>query len=181
MQLHYGALRNINTVMYNNLGPDTGYDAIGGFECSHSIVSLLDRLEQAGELPKTILFSLNPNDDAMLATIAGSFHEAGIVSKVQHGSAWWFNDSRTGVEVQLTNLANKGLLGGFIGMLTDSRSFLSYTRHEYFRRILCNLIGSWVENGEYPDDRETLGGLVRDISYNNVANYFGFFASQSCE
>ena len=174
-QLHFGALRNINTTMFRKLGPDTGFDAIGDTGCSRNIASLLDCLEQSGELPKTILFSLNPNDDAILTTIAGCFSGVGIISKVQHGSAWWYNDSKTGVEAQLTNLAGKGLFGGFIGMLTDSRSFLSYTRHEYFRRILCNLVGGWVENGEYPEDIATLGEIVRDISYNNVSSFFGFF------
>jgi len=174
MQLHYGAQRNVNKAMSQKLGPDTGYDAISGFECSRGIAGLLCGLEETGELPKTILYSLNPNDDAILETIAGCFSGGGIVSKVQHGSAWWFNDTKPGMEAQLTNLASRGLLGGFIGMLTDSRSFLSYTRHEYFRRILCNLIGGWVENGEYPNNIKALGEMARDISYSNTARYFGF-------
>jgi glucuronate isomerase len=174
MQLHYGAMRNVNVAMYRRLGPDTGYDAIGSLECSRRIASLLNALEEGGELPKTILYSLNPNDDAMLDTVAGCFPGPGIVSKVQHGSAWWFNDTKSGMEAQLTSLSTRGLLGGFVGMLTDSRSFLSYTRHEYFRRILCNLIGSWVENGEYPKDEKALGELITDIGYGNALKYFGW-------
>ena len=175
MQLHYGALRNVNTSMYARLGPDMGYDAISSDSCSSRIADLLDALEHTGELPKTILYSLNPNDNAMLESIAGCFPSEGIVTKVQHGSAWWFNDTKSGIEAQLTSLANCGLLGGFVGMLTDSRSFLSYTRHEYFRRILCNLIGGWAEKGECTDDRQALGAIVQAISYHNAADYFGFF------
>jgi glucuronate isomerase len=174
MQYHYGALRSINPPMFRKLGPDTGFDAISSYECSGNIAKILAALQETNELPKTILYSLNPNDDAMLVTIAGCFSESGIVSKVQHGSAWWFNDTKSGMENQLNALASKGLLGGFIGMLTDSRSFVSYPRHEYFRRILCNLIGEWVENGEYPNDIKFLGKLAQDISYNNVKKYFGF-------
>ncbi|MCL2699366.1 MAG: glucuronate isomerase [Defluviitaleaceae bacterium] len=174
MQYHYGAQRNLNTAMFKKLGPDTGYDAISSYECGGKIAAMLNLLAQTDELPKTILYSLNPNDDAMLATIAGCFPGGGIAAKVQHGSAWWFNDTKPGMEAQIINLANKGLLGCFVGMLTDSRSFLSYTRHEYFRRILCNVIGSWVENGEYPNDIKTLGEMVKDISYNNTVKYFGF-------
>ncbi len=174
MQLHYGAVRNINSRMFKELGPDTGYDAIGDWACGRNIAAFLSELNETAELPKTILYSLNPNDNAMLASIAGGFSDAGTVCKVQHGSAWWFNDTKAGMEDQLTDLASRGLLGGFVGMLTDSRSFLSYTRHEYFRRILCNLIGNFVENGEYPNDTEYLGKLVQDISYNNAAKFFGF-------
>jgi len=175
MQLHYGALRNNNSA-FKNLGPNTGFDAFGkGFiDSGKNILRLLNTLESTRELPKTVLYSLNPNDDVMLVSIAGCFPGSGIIGKVQHGSAWWFNDSIPGMEAQLTSLASRGLLGGFIGMLTDSRSFLSYTRHEYFRRILCNLLGKWVENGEYPSDMKALGKMVQDISYNNTKNYFGF-------
>ena len=173
MQIHYGAMRNINTTMFRRLGADTGFDAIGGLDCSRSIASFLDHLDKSGELPKTILYSMNPNDDAMLVSIAGCFSGVGITNKVQHGSAWWFNDSKHGIESQLTSLASRGLLGGFVGMLTDSRSFLSYTRHEYFRRLLCNLVGGWVESGEYPHDLGVLGGIIQDISYRNAAGYFG--------
>lgn len=174
MQLHYGAVRNTNSRMFKRLGPDTGFDAIGDWACGKGIAGLLNALDETSELPKTVLYSLNPNDNAMLATIAGGFPGDGVLCKVQHGSAWWFNDTRPGMEAQLTDLASRGLLGGFIGMLTDSRSFLSYTRHEYFRRILCNLIGGWVENGEYPADMDYLGAMVQDISYNNAMKYFGF-------
>jgi len=174
MQLHYGAIRNVNTVMFKRLGPDTGFDAISSNECSQNIASLLDHLEQGSCLPKTILYSLNPNDDAMLMSVAGCFPGDGVMSRVQHGSAWWFNDSKQGMEAQLTSLANKGLLSGFIGMLTDSRSFFSYVRHEYFRRVLCSLIGDWIENGEHPNNIKELGEIVQDISYSNAVKYFGF-------
>ena len=174
MQLHYGALRSINPPMFNSLGPDTGFDAISTYDCSSNIASLLAALQKTNELPKVILYSLNPNDDAMLVTIAGCFPGKDIISKTQHGSAWWFNDTKQGMEAQITALASRGLLGGFIGMLTDSRSFVSYTRHEYFRRILCNLIGQWVSAGEYPNDIELLGSIVQDISHNNVKKYIGF-------
>jgi len=179
MQLHYSALRNTNTKGFSKLGPDTGFDAISGRECGAKIASLLNRLEQENSLPKTILYSLNPNDDAVLQSISGCFPAAGIVNRVQQGSAWWFNDTKQGMENQITSFASRGLLGGFLGMLTDSRSFLSYTRHEYFRRILCNLFGEWVENGEYPSDMHTLGAMVQDISYNNTNRYFGFFGDEN--
>ncbi|MDR1559702.1 MAG: glucuronate isomerase [Clostridiales bacterium] len=174
MQLHFSATRNLNSGYLKKLGPDTGFDAIGGGENGCCLAALLDRLERDDALPKTILYSLNPNDDAILQSIAGCFPKSGIVNRVQHGSAWWFNDTKQGMESQITSLASRGLLGGFLGMLTDSRSFMSYTRHEYFRRILCNLFGDWVENGEYPYDIKALSGLVQDISYNNTAAFFGF-------
>lgn len=174
MQYHYGAMRNINKVMYNKLGPDTGFDAINGFECSSKLSSMLNLLEENDALPKTVLYSLNPNDDAILQTIAACFPEKGVASKVQHGSAWWFNDTKPGMEAQLKSLAARGLLANFIGMLTDSRSFLSYSRHEYFRRILCNFAGGLIESGEYPNDIKTLGNIIKDISYNNAIKYFGF-------
>ena len=139
-----------------------------------ALTELLNALDSTDELPKTVLYSLNQTDDAMLDTVLGCFQGAGVAGKLQHGSAWWFNDTKVGMEKQLTSLANLSLLGNFIGMLTDSRSYLSYARHEYFRRILCNLIGTWVENGEFPDDRKLLGKLVEDICYNNTKNYFGF-------
>ena len=172
MQLHYGAQRNINTAM--SVRPDIGYDAISSRECSQNTAALLDALERTGELPKTILYSLNPNDDAALASICGCFMGGGALCKVQHGGAWWFNDTKPGMEAQLISLASRGMLGGFVGMLTDSRSFLSYTRHEYFRRILCNLLGTWAESGEYPRDIPVLGAMARDISYHNTAGYFRF-------
>ncbi|MCL2051937.1 MAG: glucuronate isomerase [Lachnospiraceae bacterium] len=174
MQLHYGALRNNNQQKLEIIGPDSGYDAISSYECSRNISAFLNELEKTNELPKTILYSLNPNDDAVLQTISACFPAAGILAKVQQGSAWWFNDTKQGIEAQLLNLASRGLLGGFIGMLTDSRSFLSYVRHEYFRRILCNMVGEWAEKGECPNDIKMLGALVSDISYHNVKKYFGF-------
>mgnify|MGYP003934766043 FL=1 len=174
MQLHYGAVRNTNRRMFEKLGPDTGFDCMGSTLDAVAITRFLNALEQTGELPKTILYSLNPGDNEMLGTVLGCFQGEGIRNKIQQGSAWWFNDTKQGMEQQLTSLANLSLLGGFVGMLTDSRSFLSYTRHEYFRRILCNLIGTWVENGEFPDDDDLLRPLVENISYYNTKNYFGF-------
>lgn len=170
MQLHYGAQRNVNGLMHQKFGPDTGYDAISCRDCSQSIAALLNSLGEA--LPKTVLYSLNPNDNAMLVSVCGCFTEDGVPGKVQQGCAWWFNDTKHELEAQLVSLAGRGLLGSFIGMLTDSRSFLSYTRHEYFRRILCNLLGTWVENGEYPADIPALGRMVQDISYSNTKKYF---------
>ena len=173
MQLHYNCLRNPNKKMFAKLGPDTGYDVINTVNCGEAVAGVLNALEETGELPRTILYSLNPADNQLLDTIIGAFQGTEVAGKVQHGSAWWFNDTKTGMQEQMTSLANLSLLGNFVGMLTDSRSFLSYTRHEYFRRILCELIGGWVENGEYPADMEMLGGIVRDISFNNAARYFG--------
>ena len=174
MQLHYGCKRDNNTTMYKKLGPDTGYDCINNYAPSSETADFLNALNEAGNLPKTILYSLNPNDDEALGTILGCFQNSDAIGKIQQGSAWWFNDHKVGMINQMTSLANLSLLGNFIGMLTDSRSFLSYTRHEYFRRIMCNLIGGWVENGEYPADEKVLGRMVQDISYNNAVRYFGF-------
>ncbi len=174
MQLHYGCKRDNNTGMYEKLGPDTGYDCINNYAPSSETADFLNALNEADSLPKTILYSLNPNDDEALGTILGCFQNSDAIGKIQQGSAWWFNDNKTGMIKQMTSLANLGLLGNFLGMLTDSRSFLSYPRHEYFRRILCNLIGGWVENGEYPDDWKTLEKIIKGISYNNAVNYFGF-------
>ena len=173
MQLHYNCIRNPNAKMFGKLGPDTGYDVIGPAPSGVKLTSLLSALYAEDALPKTILYSLDPKDNEMLDTIIGAFSGDGIPGKIQHGSAWWFNDNRQGMVDQLTSLANLNLLGNFVGMLTDSRSFLSYTRHEYFRRILSNLIGKWVENGEYPADMETVGGIVSDIAFNNAKRYFG--------
>ncbi|MEG2698223.1 MAG: glucuronate isomerase [Ruthenibacterium sp.] len=173
MQLHYNCLRNVNTKQFEALGPDTGYDTINTINCSAALCGFLDALQETGSLPKTILYSLNPTENELLGTIIGAYQGTEVAGKIQHGSAWWFNDTKTGMIAQLTSLANLGLLGNFVGMLTDSRSFLSYTRHAYFRRILCNLIGGWVENGEYPADMKQLGALVQDICYNNAARYFG--------
>lgn len=174
MQLHYGAMRNVNTEAFAALGPDTGYDCIRTTDNSAALGALLDALERKGALPKTILYSLNPNDNAMLDALAGSFQAAGVRGRVQHGAAWWFNDTKRGMEEQLAGLASASLLGNFVGMLTDSRSFLSYTRHEYFRRIFCNLLGSWVESGELPFDRDLLCDLVRGVCYQNAKDFFAF-------
>ena len=174
MQLHYNALRNPNTRMFNILGPDTGYDCIGPYNGQAALAKLLNSLDCIGQLPRTVLYSLDPNDNAAIGTLIGAFQGTEVAGKIQHGSAWWFNDNKQGMIDQMTSLANLGLLGNFIGMLTDSRSFLSYTRHEYFRRILCELMGSWVENGEFPNDEKTLETLVRDICYNNAKRYFAW-------
>jgi len=173
MQIHYNCLRNPNTAMFNKIGPDTGFDCIGPENGSSALASLLDVLNSKGALPRTILYSLDAGDNAFIDTLIGSFQGTEIPGKLQHGSAWWFNDNKQGMRDQLISLANLSILGNFIGMLTDSRSFLSYTRHEYFRRILCSLFGEWVENGEYPCDIPALGKMVEDISYNNAARYFG--------
>ena len=173
MQLHYGCKRDNNTPMFDRLGPDTGYDCINNYAPSSEMADFLNALSATNDIPKTIIYSLNPNDNASIGTIIGCFQEK-FPGKIQQGSAWWFNDHKTGMTDQMISLANLGNLSGFVGMLTDSRSFLSYTRHDYFRRILCNLIGTWVENGEYPADYETLEEIVRGISYNNAVNYFNF-------
>ena len=174
MQIHYGVQRNCNEAAFARLGPDTGFDAMGMRYCGTEITRFLNALEKDGLLPKTVLFSINPHDDAMLGTIIGCFQGGEIRGKIQHGVPWWFNDSKHGMENQLVTLGSLGVLGTFIGMLTDSRSFLSYARHEYFRRILCNQIGTWVEKGEYPNDKKALTELVEDISYRNAARYFGY-------
>ena len=174
MQLHYGCLRDNNRAMYARLGPDTGYDAINNYSPSGELAGLLNALAETDELPRTLVYSLNPMDDDAIDSILGAFQQGPDVCKVQHGSAWWFNDQKQGMEKQLTSLANKGYLAGFVGMLTDSRSFLSYPRHEYFRRILCNLIGTWIEEGEYPADYALWGGVVQDIAYSNAERYFRF-------
>lgn len=158
--------------MFRVLGPDAGVDSIGDAPSIKELAAFLGALDDTGELPRTILYSLNPNDNAALVTVMGAFQTSGGVSKVQNGSAWWFNDHKQGMINQLTTLAADGYLAGFIGMLTDSRSFLSYARHEYFRRILCDLIGGWVENGEYPADMAAVGQLVEDIAFNNAKRYF---------
>lgn len=174
MQLHYGVKRDNNGRIYGQLGPDAGIDCINNFAPSSEMADYLNALAVTDELPKTILYSLNPGDNASIGTIIGCFQDSSAIGKIQQGSAWWFNDHKTGMTDQMTSLANLGLLGNFIGMLTDSRSFLSYTRHEYFRRIMCDLIGGWVENGEYPADYKTLEKIVKGISYNNAVRYFGF-------
>ena len=174
MQLHYGVKRNNNTRLFQAIGADTGYDCIGDQAPAGELADFLNALECTDELPKTILYSLSPNDNAAIETIMGCFQNSQAVSKLQHGSAWWFNDHWPGMEAHLRSLASLGNLSGFVGMLTDSRSFLSYTRHEYFRRILCEYIGTLVENGEFADDEQILSDLVKDISYRNAVAYFGF-------
>ena len=174
MQLHYGCKRDNNTKMFAKLGPDTGYDCINNYAPSAQTADFLNNLIAKDSLPKTILYSLNPNDNQAIGTILGCFQDSTAVAKIQQGSAWWFNDHKTGMQDQMISLANLGNLSGFVGMLTDSRSFLSYTRHEYFRRIMCNLIGGWVDNGEFPEDYDILGEIVENISYNNAVRYFKF-------
>ena len=173
MQLHFGAVRNPNSRMFAKMGPDVGFDCMAVTDSCAAAYRLMDAWEREGKLPKTILYSLNPADDQWLDTLLGAFQGTELPGKIQHGSAWWFNDNKVGMQNQMVSLANLGILGNFIGMLTDSRSLLSYARHEYFRRILCNLIGTWVENGEYPADMEYLGKLVQDISFLNAKRYFG--------
>lgn len=173
MQIHMGALRNNNTRMFNQLGPDTGYDSIGDFGIAAPLNKYLDVLDQEDRLPRTILYNLNGSDNDVLSTMIGNFQAGGVKGKLQFGSGWWFNDTKDGMIKQMTSLANQGLLSSFVGMLTDSRSFLSYTRHEYFRRILCNLIGEWMEQGEIPADYEHIGAIVQDICYHNAVQYFG--------
>ena len=174
MQLHFGAKRNNNSLAFAAMGADTGYDCIGPASPMGQLTDFLDLLERNGSLPKTILYSLNPNDNATIDSIIGCFQDASARGKLQHGAAWWFNDHFQGMTEQLTSLANQGVLGNFVGMLTDSRSFLSYTRHEYFRRILCRLLGRWVEDGLYPADWEQLETIVKDVSCRNAEAYFGF-------
>ncbi|MBP5305829.1 MAG: glucuronate isomerase, partial [Lachnospiraceae bacterium] len=171
MQLHYGVIRNINTKMYELVGKDSGFDAMTNVSSAKDLACFLDRVEKAGTLPKTVIYSLNPEDNAYIDAIAGSFQRGPVPGKIQHGAAWWFNDHKKGIEDHLKTYAAEGVLGNFIGMLTDSRSFISYPRHDYFRRILCNLIGTWVEAGEYPNDEKALAELIRGICYENVRKY----------
>ena len=172
MQLHYNCLRNPNSRMLAALGPDTGFDCIGPNNGASAVAKLLDALYRRDVLPRTVLYSLDAGDNAFLDSIMGAFQGPEIPGKIQHGSAWWFNDNKTGMQEQLISLGNLGVLGNFIGMLTDSRSFLSYTRHEYFRRILCDLIGDWVENGEYPNSERELWQIVSGICCENAKRYF---------
>lgn len=174
MQLHIGAMRNNNTRMYNEIGADTGFDSINDFAIAEGISKMLNELEKKDMLPKTILYTLNPKDNYVLGAMIGNFQKSPVPGKIQFGSGWWFNDNRDGMTAQLTVLANLGILGRFVGMLTDSRSFVSYPRHEYFRRILCNIIGEWVEKGEYPNDEKLLKQIITGICYDNAKNYFNF-------
>ncbi len=173
-QFHIGAQRNNNRRMLAQLGPDTGWDSIGDFSQARSMSTYLDQLDSTDQLARTILYNLNPNDNELIATMIGNFQDGSVAGKMQFGSGWWFLDQKDGMEKQLNALSNMGLLSRFVGMLTDSRSFLSFPRHEYFRRILCNLIGNDVANGELPNDIPWLGKLVQDVCYTNAKNYFKF-------
>ena len=172
MQLHFGVIRDNAKRVFRALGPDAGIDSIGDAASIKDLAAFLNALDETGELPKTILYSLNPNDNAAIETVMGAFQTGEAVGKLQHGSGWWFNDNKQGMIDQMTSLANEGFLAGFVGMLTDSRSLLSYARHEYFRRILCELVGSWVENGEYPNDEKSLRTIVEGICLRNAERYF---------
>lgn len=173
-QIHYGCIRDNNTGMFEKLGPDTGFDTIDNYAPADQAAAFFGNLSKTDEIPKTILYSLNPYDNATIGTLLGCFAKAPVANRITQGSAWWFNDHKQGMIDQMTSLANLSCLGNFNGMLTDSRSFLSYTRHDYFRRILCNLIGDWVENGEYPYDRKALAEITKGICYNNAVRFFGF-------
>ncbi|HCT29880.1 MAG TPA: glucuronate isomerase [Bacteroidales bacterium] len=173
-QFHIGALRNNNSRLLNKLGPDTGFDSIGDFQIAIPMSRFLDRLDKNDKLAKTIIYNLNPADNEVIATMIGNFQDGSIAGKIQFGSGWWFLDQKDGMEKQINALSTLGLLSRFVGMLTDSRSFLSYPRHEYFRRILCNLLGKDIENGELPNDIDFIGSMVEDICYNNAKNYFKF-------
>jgi glucuronate isomerase len=173
-QFHYGVIRNNNTRLFKKLGPDTGFDSIGDFEVAKPMAKFLDKLDQGNKLAKTILYNINPCDNELIATMIGNFQDGSIAGKIQFGAAWWFLDQKNGMEKQMDALSTLGLLSQFVGMLTDSRSFLSYPRHEYFRRILCNVLGNEMEKGLIPNDIKLIGKMVSDISYNNSKNYFKF-------
>jgi glucuronate isomerase len=172
--LHLGALRNNNKRLLKELGSDTGFDSMGDFSQAAGLSGFLNELDETNQLAKTIVYNLNPADNEVFATMVGNFNDGTIKGKVQYGSAWWFLDQKDGMEKQINTLSNLGVLSTFVGMLTDSRSFLSFPRHEYFRRILCNLIGKDVANGELPNDEKWLGKIVSDICYYNAKNYFKF-------
>ena len=174
MQIHYGAMRNNNSRLFTRLGPDTGFDSIGDLPIASGLSRFLDRLDQDEALPRTILYTLNPRDNEVLGTMIGNFQDGSVPGKLQFGSGWWFNDQLDGMRRQMDALSQLGLLRRFVGMLTDSRSFLSYTRHEYFRRLLCNMLGEEMDSGLLPHDMELIGNMVQDISYRNAARYFGF-------
>jgi glucuronate isomerase len=178
-QFHLGALRNNNTRLRRTLGPDTGFDSIGDFEVARALSRFLDRLDDGNQLARTILYNLNPRDNAVIATMIGNFQDGSVPGKMQYGSAWWFLDQLDGMTAQMNALSNMGLLSRFVGMVTDSRSFLSYSRHEYFRRLLCNLLGEDVRRGLLPDDRATLAAMVKGICFFNARDYFGFRLGQA--
>lgn len=174
-QFHYGVMRNNNTRLYKQIGADTGFDSMGDFTVAQQMARFLDRLDINNKLAKTIIYNLNPRDNDLVATMIGNFQDGSVAGKMQFGSGWWFLDQKTGMEAQMNSLSNLGLLSRFVGMLTDSRSFLSYPRHEYFRRILCNLIGSDVEKGLLPvSELDFIGQLVEQVSYYNARNFFKF-------
>ena len=173
-QYHLGALRNNNARMLGKLGPDTGWDSIGDFSQSRAISTFMNRLDSTNQLAKTIIYNLNPADNELMATMIGNFNDGSVAGKVQYGSGWWFLDQKDGMTRQLNALSNMGLLSKFVGMLTDSRSFLSYPRHEYFRRLLCNMFGEEIENGELPNNTEWVGKVIQDICFNNANEYFGW-------
>jgi glucuronate isomerase len=177
-QFHLGALRNNNTRMLQQIGPDTGWDSIGDFSQGRPLAKFLDKLDSNNKLAKTVLYNLNPSDNALMATMIGNFNDGSSAGKVQWGSSWWFLDQKDGMTSQINTLSNMGLLSRFIGMLTDSRSFLSFPRHEYFRRILCDLFGDEVENGELPSDLAWIGKIIQDICFNNNKNYFNWQLQQ---
>ncbi len=177
-QYHFGAIRNVNSRAFSQLGPDTGYDSIGDFNMASSMARFFDLLESKDKLAKTVIYNINPRDNEMIAAMTGNFQGGGIPGKMQFGSGWWFNDQKDGMERQINALSNLGLLSRFVGMLTDSRSFLSYPRHDYFRRILCNLFGSDIENGELPADFDLVGATIEDICYRNAVSYFGIDPEQ---
>lgn len=172
MQIHFNVQRNPNKRLLDSIGPDTGFDCMMTKDCSIALTGFLNALDLTCSLPKTIIYSLNPADNEMIDTVIGSFQGSEVPGKIQHGAAWWFSDTKSGMEAHLRSLANLSILGNFVGMLTDSRSFLSYTRHDYFRRILCSVIGEWVEDGEYPDDEKALGKIISGICYYNAKRYF---------
>jgi glucuronate isomerase len=173
-QFHYGVLRNNNSRMFTQLGPDTGFDSIGDFQSAKAMVRFFNELERTDQLAKTIIYNINPGDNEMIATMLGNFNKGPVAGKIQFGSGWWFLDQKQGMIEQMNALSSLGLISKFVGMLTDSRSFLSFPRHEYFRRILCNLFGKDMENGEIPNDFDHVGGIIQDICYNNARNYFRF-------
>lgn len=179
MQLHIGAQRNNNSRMFQRLGADCGFDSIGDRPFAFELARLLDDMDRSDELPRTILYCLNPRDNEMMATMIGNFQGGGIAGKVQFGSGWWFNDQKDGMERQMQQLSQLGLLSQFVGMLTDSRSFLSYARHEYFRRILCNMVGNWVVKGEAPNDSQLLSQMIENICFNNAKRYFALPGEQA--
>ncbi len=178
-QLHLGALRNINTRGLEQLGPDTGFDSMGDFPQAQALARYLDLLESEGHLPKIIVYNNNPVDNYALATVLGSFQDGSLAGKMQFGSGWWFMDQKEGIQWQLNALSNLGLLSRFVGMVTDSRSFMSFPRHEYFRRVLCNLIGQEVERGELPNDEALIGAMIRNVCYNNASQYLALPVGKS--